>query len=132
MSEYPKECELKWYWANLVKKYYKETNIESKIPKSMGTMRFMVFSEVESFAEWLQNNGCLMQLNQDQPKISPSMEGHASEAIKFCQDRKITDLKVKFIKTKGWNVNPKYCCVKHQPSQILIEEQTTKEKEGLP
>lgn len=124
-----KNCELKWYWANLVKLYYKQTDIDHRIPKSGA--RTMMFFEVEAFAEWLQKNGFLIQINKEQSKIEPSMEGQASEAIKFCQDRKITDLKVKFVKTKGWNVNPKYCCVKHQPQQILIDEQTTSDRNCL-
>lgn len=49
------------------------------------------------------------------------MESDASDAIKFCQDKKITKLMVKYKPKKGWSSNVQYCCQEHTPEEILNE-----------
>lgn len=47
------------------------------------------------------------------------MESDSADAIKFCQEKKITKLVVRFNPKKGWSTELKYCCPQHQPKQIL-------------
>lgn len=47
-------------------------------------------------------------------------ESDGADAIKWCQEKNIQQLTVKFNPKKGgWSVDQKYCCPKHAPKEIL-------------
>lgn len=56
-----------------------------------------------------------------------TMESDASDAIRFCQEKRMIKLVVRYNPKKGWSVDHKYCCPKHQPTEILDKRQKVKD-----